>query len=105
MAPNTEYNSKERIFLWCLATAGFVILNIAFGYGLFFKQDALFDALKNPISPAFFAEALLLMGAFAYLLTKWQVAKLHWIWFLVLSLLGSMAFALPIVLLWPLRKK
>lgn len=58
------------------------------------------SALTNPIALAFIIEALVLMGVFAYLLTKWQVVKLHWGWFIFLSLLGSMAFALPIVLLW-----
>jgi len=50
---------------------------------------------------AFILEAFLLMGAFAYLLSKWGVSQLHWGWFIGLSLLGSMAFALPVVLLWP----
>ncbi len=59
------------------------------------------SALENPVSAAFIIEAFLLMGALSYLLTKWRVARLHWGWFIVLSLLGSMGFALPLVLLWP----
>lgn len=53
----------------------------------------------------FIAEAILLMGFWAYFLRKWGVARLGWGWFIVLSLLGSMAFAIPVVLLWPRRQK
>lgn len=69
-------------------------------YGVLFQPDAMMVALTNPIALAFMVEALVLMGVFAYLLTKWALIKLHWGWFILLSLLGSMAFALPIALLW-----
>jgi hypothetical protein len=96
-----EYNPIERFSLCCLALAGFAILNSVFIYALFFEQSTIAEALKNPISLAFIIESFLLMAALAYLLNKWSVSKLHWGWFLLLSLLGSMAFALPLVLLWP----
>ena len=95
-----EYHRTERILLWGLAVLGFVGVNGAFLYGLL--QPGVFaEALANPIALAFMFEAMLLLGAFAYLLTKWQVGRLSWVWFVALSMLGSMAFALPIVLLWP----
>lgn len=103
MAHDIEYSHRERFWLWCLAVFGFFAVNTAFMYGLLFQPDAMVAALTNPIALAFIAEALVLMGGFAYLLTKWGVSRLHWSWFIVLSLLGSMAFALPIVLLWPRR--
>lgn len=99
-----EYNPIERFFLYCLALVGFAILNSVFIYALCFEQSAVVAALKNPISLAFIIESFLLMAALAYLLTKWRVSKLHWGWFLLLSFLGSMAFALPLVLLWPFKK-
>ena len=95
-----EYRPSERLFLWGLAVAGFLGVNGAFLYGLL-QPGVLQQALSNPIALAFMAEAMLLLGAFAYLLTKWHVSRLHWVWFIVLSMLGSMAFALPVVLLWP----
>jgi hypothetical protein len=95
-----EYGRTERLSLWILALVGFVFVNGAFLYGLL-RPEALEEALANPLALAFIAEALLLMGALAYLLTKWRVSRLGWGWFVVLSLLGSMAFALPVVLLWP----
>jgi hypothetical protein len=101
---NIEYNSKERLTLWCLAIVSFFSVNLAFVYSLFFELEMLVGAFKNPVSLAFIVEAFLLMGAFSYLLTKWGVSRLHWRWFIALSLIGSMGFALPIVLLWPFNK-
>lgn len=105
MAHDIEYSHRERFWLWCLAVFSFFAVNGAFMYGLLFQPDAVVAALTNPIAAAFIIEALVLMGTFAYLLTKWGVGRLHWGWFIVLSLLGSMAFALPIVLLWPRRAR
>ena len=97
---DVEYGRMERLSLWLLAIVGFVAVNGAFLYGLL-RPQVLQAALANPLALTFMAEALLLMGARAYLSTKWRVSALGWGWFVVLSLLGSMAFALPVVLLWP----
>jgi len=99
------YSQRERFWLWCFSAFGFSVVNIAFIYGLLFQADAITIALTNPISLAFIVEALLLMSVLAYLLSKWRVARLHWGWFVGLSLLGSMAFSLPIVLLWSRRAR
>jgi hypothetical protein len=100
---DVEYQRSERFILWGLAVVGFLGINGAVLYALL-RPDVLQQALRNPLSLAFMVEAVLIMGALAYLLTKWQVNRLHWGWFVVLSLLGSMAFALPVVLLWPRRE-
>ena len=103
MAQN-EYSSTERAWLVALAVFGFVAVNGAFFYGLIAQPGSLRAALTNPISLAFLVEALLMLVALAYLLGKWGVSRLSWGWFLFLSLLGSMAFALPVVLLWRRRR-
>ena len=59
--------------------------------------------MANPLALAFMLEAMVLVGVIAYLLSKWRVSRMSWWWFVLLSLLGSMAFALPIVLLWRSR--
>lgn len=99
MTPAIDYSPRERFWLWMLCLFGFAAANGAFVYGLLFRPNALADAMANPIAAAFMAEALVLVGVFAYLLRKWGVSRLSWGWFVFLSLLGSMAFALPIVLL------
>ena len=102
---NTEYNFKERFALWAMAALVFFVFNAVFLYALFFQREILWEALKNPVSLAFIGESFLLMFAFAYLLLKWGQSKLHWGWFIALSLLGGIGFALPMVLLWPSRCK
>jgi hypothetical protein len=95
-----EYRPSERLLLWSLGVVGLVLINGAFLYGLS-RPGVLQQALGNPVALAFMVETTLLMGALAYLLSRWRVSRLSWPWFVLLSLLGSMAFALPIVLLWP----
>ncbi|MCI0332517.1 MAG: hypothetical protein L0228_04765 [Planctomycetes bacterium] len=98
-----EYTPIERFWLAALGVFGFLAVNGAFVYGLLFQPDALMDALANPLAAAFMVEALVLVGVFAYLFERWGVSRLGWGWFVFLSLLGSMAFAIPIVLLYPRR--
>ena len=98
-----SYSSAERAVLWTVAVLGVVVLNSAFLYGLIVEPAMLDAAMSNPVSMAFIAESLILMCVFAYLLAKWGVSRLHWGWFIALSLLGSMALALPVVLLWKRR--
>ena len=99
------YSPAERAWLWALAVVGFVGVNGAFFYGVITRPNALHDALTNPVSAAFLVEAFLMLAALAYLLGKWGVAQRSWRWFLLLALVGSMAFALPVVLLWGKPKK
>ena len=96
-----EYSSKERFWLAMLGLFGFVVVNGAFFYVLLFQQQALFAALLNPLALAFMVEAMALVVVFAYLFERWGVSRLGWGWFVFLSLLGSMAFAIPVVLLFP----
>lgn len=105
MERDIEYSGTERLWLWVLAVFGLAAVNGAFVYGLLFEPRTLAEAMSNPIAAAFIAEALVLVGVFAYLFSKWRVSRLSWLWFVLLSLLGSMAFALPVVLLWPRRAR
>jgi len=67
MEGGVEYSSQERFWLWLLAVFGFVAVNGAFVYGLFFLPGALVAAMMNPVAAAFIVEALVLTGVFAYL--------------------------------------
>lgn len=104
MSQPVEYSRGERGALIALAVVGFV-LNAVFIYGVVTNWQQVVDAHLNPVSAPFIAEAILLMWFFAYLLRKWGVSRLGWGWFVVLSLVGSMAFAIPVVLLWPKKKQ
>ena len=98
-----DYTSTERFWLAALGVFGFLAVNGAFVYGLLFQPDALTAAMTNPLAAAFIAEALVLVGVLAYLFERWGVSRLGWGWFVFLSLLGSIAFAIPVVLLFPRR--
>ena len=100
MGEEVQYSPRERFWLWTLAVWGFLIVNGAFVYGLL-QPGAMVEAMANPLALAFMVEALVLVGVIAYLLSKWRVSRMSWWWFVLLSLFGSMAFALPIVLLCP----
>jgi len=97
------YTPRERTALWLLAVVGGVGLNGAFVYGMVARPGALESALANPIALAFLVEAFLMMGALAYLLPRWGVTTRSKLAFVALSLLGGVAFALPVALLWKRR--
>ncbi len=99
-----EYTRQERLGLGVLATFGLVGVNGVFFYAALFEPGTVRATLENPLAAAFVAEALVLAGALAYLLARWKVSRVHWIWFVVLSLAGSIAFALPVVLLVSSRR-
>ena len=100
-----EYTRAERLGLAAVALVGLAGVNGLFYYGLLSRPGALADALANPISAAVVAESLVLVGVFAYLLRRWGVSRLGWGWFVVLCVLGTMAFAVPVaVLLFPTRR-
>jgi hypothetical protein len=102
MPPSTQYGPIERLCLWSAAVVGLAGVNGAFLYGLV-HAEVLRAAMANPVSLAFMVEAFVLLALLAYLLPKWGVARLHWAWFVTLALLGSLAFAFPVTLLWPRR--
>jgi len=54
---------------------GFLAVNGAFFYGVLFEPDAISTALANPLAGAFIAEALVLVGVFAYLFERWEVSQ------------------------------
>jgi len=93
------YSLRERFWLWFAGIAGLFGLNAAFLFGVA-HPEILREALENPVSLAFILEAFVLLGLLAYLLPKWGLVRLHWIWLVVLALIGSLAFALPVALLW-----
>lgn len=99
-----NYSTAERLWLAALGLLGLLAGNGAFVYGLLSRPGALPEALANPVSAAFIAESLVLVGVFAYLFRRWGVSRLGWGWFVLLSLLGTMLFAIPVVLLFPRRR-
>jgi peptidoglycan/LPS O-acetylase OafA/YrhL len=96
MAP---FSNRERTWLIVTAIVGGIGLNGAFVYGVM-QPDIIADAIRNPIAAAFILEAFVLVGLLAYLVHRCRASRLRWPWLVGLSLLGGLAFALPVVLLW-----
>jgi hypothetical protein len=99
-----RYSARERSWFGILAVGSFAILNGTFVWAMLTRPDALGSALANPVAAAFISEAFVLMGVLAYLLGRWNVSSVHWSGFVLLSLLGGISFALPLVLLWSSRR-
>lgn len=96
-----DYTRGERLWLWALAAFGLIGVNGVFLWMLFARPEIMREALANPITLAYSAEALALVAALAWLFRKWGVSRVGWGWFVVLSLVGSLAFAIPVALLFP----
>jgi sugar phosphate permease len=93
------FDGKERQLLWLVAVAGLVGPNGIFLYFATFRTDVLFEAMRNPVALTFMIDALAAMGLIAYLFAKAQPSRLHWGWFITLSLLGGLVFSIPAFLL------
>ena len=90
--------------LWTLALLGLLGLNGAFIYGVVVRPDLIGPALTNPISVAFIAEALVMTAFGAWVLWRLDVRRPGPLAFVVLSLIGGLAFSAPLLILLHLRK-
>ncbi len=95
-----RYSAGERFTLVAVAIVGALGLNGVFLYALVAHPALLRDALRNPVAVAFIVEAFVVMGLLAHFLVRWGVTKRSGGLFVLLSLLGGIAFALPVVMLW-----
>ena len=105
MAHPTDFTPAERFWLWSLAVVGFVGLNGAFVYTLLFDPELIRQAMRNPVSAAFIAEALLLVMVLAWLFHRWGTLRVGRGTFVALSLIGGLAFAIPVALLAGARRR
>jgi len=94
------FTAREQVWLWVIAIFGFVVVNGAFVYAALDQPEMIAAAVRNPVAAAFMLETVVLLGLLSYVLRRWRLSRLHWGWFVALSLLGSIAFALPVALLW-----
>jgi hypothetical protein len=88
-----------------LAAVGLLGINGVFLWSLYARPGTVEAALSNPLALAFVIEAMLLVVTLAWLFRKLGLTRLGWGWFVVLSLVGSLAFAIPVALLLPKRER
>lgn len=94
-----------RPLLYALAAAGLVGVNGVFLYYAFVHPDVMTEAYRNPVSLAFIAEAFLLMFFAAWGIAKAGWERPGWRAFVVLSVLGSLAFSVPVFVLMRLKRE
>lgn len=87
-----------RPLLLGLAILGFCLINLPFLYFTFFVPGTYAAAMSNGIAVVFMGEAMLLMVFFAWLFAKCAPPRPGWLFFIAMSLLGGLAFSIPLQL-------
>ena len=84
----------NKTLLFLFSATGLLVVNNLFLYWQFFEFD--FNTFKsNTIGIALFIEAFMLMFLLAYYFKHHPIGKYKWYLLIILSLLGSLLFALP----------
>ena len=98
-------SKNESTFLLVLAIFGLLIPNGVFLYYFITDSEVSRIALSNPISLVFIVEAFVLMFLFAWLLKKAGVEKPTGVTFIIMSLIGSMVFSVPLAIYTLFKKR
>lgn len=90
-----------RPLLLVAAILGFVVFNLPYLYFAFLQPEVQSAALANGVALVFMGEALFLLLLFALLMGLLGLKRPGWLFFVAMSILGSMAFSVPLQLyLW-----
>jgi hypothetical protein len=96
---------REATALAALAVFGLVVPNGIFLWYFFMDHGVVRAAVHNPVALVFIVEAFLLMFLLAWLLRRSGCTRPTGFVFVVMSLVGSMAFSVPAALWLAGRKK
>lgn len=100
----THLTTLQRSLLLGCAFAGLVVPNGIFLYYLVTDFSVVSAAHTNPVGAAFIGEAIFLMALLAWLLKRALPDSRHWLGFLAASVIGSLAFSVPLFLVLVSRK-
>ena len=96
-----KLNKRHRIILWVVAVIGLLGINGVFLYSVIFRPELVMEAMGNLYALVFIIEAFILLPLLCFLISVARLKSPGWFGFLILSLLGSMAFSIPLsILLW-----
>ncbi len=90
--------------LWIFALVGLLGLNGTFLYYTIFQPDVQAAALENPVSVVFIVEAFLMVAFAAWVIWLMGFERPGWFLFVIMSIVGSLAFSVPFFLLMHIRK-
>jgi hypothetical protein len=97
------WSPGERRGLMLFAAFGMVAVNGAFVWSVLAEGDLLGEAMRNPVAMAFIIEAFALVFLAGWLLRRQGMTRVTIPQFFLLSMVGSLAFSLPVALLLPPR--
>ena len=97
--------APHRLFLIVLAAVGLFGLNGVFLYYALVHPETMGAALANPIALVFMLEAFVMVGFTAWVIATFGMKKPGWVAFVVLSLVGGLAFSVPAFLLRRMREE
>ena len=96
-----KLKKRHRIVLWIVATVGLIGVNGLFLYTVIFRYELVIEALSNLYAMVFIVEAFILLPLLCFLIAVAKLKSPNWLGFLILSLVGSLAFSIPFsILLW-----
>lgn len=87
-----------RPFLLVAAVLGFLFINCPFLYFALIATDVYAAGMQNGLALVFISEAFLLLAFFAFIIARMGWKKPGWIFFVCMSILGSLAFSIPLQL-------
>lgn len=90
--------------LLLLAFVGLTVPNGIFLYWLFTQYQGLGSVLRNHLALSFILDAVLALGILCVYFARRPIGSVAWHWFLALSLVGGLAFSLPLYYWLNLRR-
>jgi len=101
-----ELSKSQRIILWSASAIGLFGINGLFLYAAIFHLEQIGEVHTNLFAMAFVLEAFVLLPVLCFLIAAAKLTSPGWKSFLVLSLVGSLAFSIPFgVLRWTRGEK
>jgi hypothetical protein len=102
---NIRFSKLSRGLLWAVSGIGLFGINGLFLYTILFRPEVVTEAMGNLYALVFMIEAFILLPLLCFLVAVTKFRSPNWFGFLVLSLLGSLAFSIPFsILLWTRQK-
>jgi hypothetical protein len=95
---NIEKLREIRPILLVSAILGFLFINCPFLYFALIEREVYAAGMKNGLALVFIGEAFLLLAFLAFIIAKLGLKKPGWGFFILMSILGSLAFSIPLQL-------
>ena len=92
--------APHRVVLILVAAVGLFGLNGVFLFYALLHPGTMRAALANPIALVFMLEAFVMVAFAAWVVATFGLKRPGWVAFVVLSLVGGLAFSVPAFLLW-----